>query len=485
MSQTITVARATALVWMSELAGAFNVSRLRVLLCAAFTVAGILALGLALGLTTVSTLSSQVPAPIAAFMVETAASGALLSAALVTVVLALTAPAGSALDHLLCLLPVTNSARAIGRSLPLTVLTTIGSTALCVPAMLVAGRVLDLIEATRYVVALLAGVALVEALAQGLLHAVGSLMQSWLRTPFAVSSTISGAVTIGAALVAFGPGVVVPSGLAPDDAPAFSLPRLISDVATSRRPDLAWPVFVSYFVVTIVFVWAVSKISTSKAVPSAFALLPADRILRGPQGPFLSQLLVMIRAPQTSLAIAGAICLLATTAWALPPSVPAEVHDGLAMAVPSAGCALVLFGPGRVLPWAWTGTALGRRRTWWFAPVAVAHVVAAALAWTGLSGAALLLGVVQFDELPGMVFRATLLFLSAALAGALVPWSDTQPMSGSVGLMLTTVLYLGCSSLISYLDQLAGPLKVLGSICCICLLIAGTVTTCIRLTSSR
>ncbi|MCS5514573.1 hypothetical protein NY537_17680 [Curtobacterium flaccumfaciens pv. betae] len=210
MSQTITVARATALVWMSELAGTFNVSRLRVLLCAAFTVAGILALGLALGLTTVSTLSGQVPAPIAAFMVETAASGALLSAALVTVVLALTAPAGSALDHLLCLLPVTNSARAIGRSLPLTVLTTIGSTALCVPAMLVAGRVLDLSEATRYVVALLAGVALVEALAQGLLHAVGSLMQSWLRTPFAVSSTISGAVTIGAALVAFGPGVIGP-----------------------------------------------------------------------------------------------------------------------------------------------------------------------------------------------------------------------------------------------------------------------------------
>lgn len=485
MSQATIVARAAALIWVSELAGALSVSRRRVVVCAMSAGGGMLAFGTALGLTTVSTLSDDVPQPIAALMVETATSGALLNAALVTVVLALTAPARSALDHLLCLLPVTNSARAIGRSIPLTVLTTLGSTALCVPAMLVAGRVLDGGEATRYVCALLAGILLVEALAQTLLHALGSVTRSLLRVPIAVSSTIGGAVSIGAALAAFGPGVIMPSQLGSDDGPAVSIPRLIRNIAINRTPELAWPIFISYFLATIAIVWAASKIPTSKAGPSATTFLPADRILRGRQGPLLSQLLVMIRAPQTWLALAGAICLLAGVTWAIPPAVPAEVRDGLAMGVPSAGCALVLFGPGRILPWAWTGPTLGRRRTWWLTPVAVAHIAVAALSWMGLCSAALALSVVHLDAVPGMAFRASLLLLSAAFAGALVPWSDAQPLSGSVGLLLATGLYVGCSSLVSYLDQLAEPMGLIGRLSCVCLLLAAFIATCNRLASSR
>jgi hypothetical protein len=470
-----TVAHATALIWVAELAETFAVSRRRVVMCVLMAVIALFGLSAALGATTVSTLAGRVPRAIGALIIETAASGALLSSALITVVLAMTAPTRSSLDHLLCLLPVTTSARTAGTQLPLATISMIGSFALCIPAMLVAGRVLAPGEALRYGCVLVASSILVQALAQCLLHAVGAVAQSQLRISAAVSSTVSGAATIASALIVFGPGVLSPAGDKTGAGPATTLPGLVSDIAVNRRPELSLPIFVGCLVVTIALVCLMSAIPVRKAVPPGVAFFPSDRILRGVRGTYIAHLLVMVRTPQTPTAVAGADLLLAGVAWALPAAAPTELRDGLAMAAPSAGCALVLFGPGRILPWAWAGSALGHHHTWWLTPVVVTHASFAALVWFGFSGAALSLGVIQPDDLVEMSVRAVVLFGSAWLAGLLIPWSAAQPLSGSIALLLATGLYLGCSMLVMYVSQdgellgllvsasLAGLLTVLSS----------------------
>ncbi|KTR19540.1 hypothetical protein [Curtobacterium citreum] len=484
MRQIGTVARATGLMWLSELAGAFDVSRRRVIVSAVTVGAGALALGTTLGITTISSLHGDIPKSVARLMIETATSGSLLSTALVAVILALTCPARSSLDHLLCLLPVTSSARSIGTSIPMTGIAAIGAVALSMPTVLLVFRILTAVESARFLLAFFIAMAVVLALAHSVLHVTARVCRGLLRMPGAVASSVSGAITIGAALATFGPGVISPLSLS-GPGQSLTLARLTTDVAVAPESPLTWLSLVAVPAVAVAILWASARLPTVKTSPPGRALFPSNRLVGGASGTMIVHLLITIRAPQSFLAIAGALCLLFSAAWTFPSSLPTELRDSLAAAAPTAGCALILFAPGRVLPLNWLGPPLGRTRGWWVLPTSLAHAGTAAVVFTSLTGLAQALGIVRSEDVVSMAFRGALLFSAAAVAGVLVPWSDAQPLSGSVGLVVTTVITLTASTLILWLSETSEQLARLVSVVLTSLFLASSALTSQRLTRSR
>ncbi|MGN7192458.1 hypothetical protein [Curtobacterium sp. MCBA15_004] len=483
MKQIKTVARTTSLIWIAELAGAFDISRRWVLTGVAAICVSAMALGTALGLATVSTLTQQVPDGIARLMVETATSGSLLSTALVTVILGLATPARSSFDHLLCSLPVTRSARSIGTAIPAAGLAAFGSLALSMPAMLLALHILDVAQSARFLIALFVCMSVVVAIAQTTLQVVTGACRRLLRMPGAIASAVSGAVAISAALLIFGPGVLSPASTGAAAVP--TLAGLTADVAVVPGDPLAWVLLGTAAATAAVVVWAASRLPDVKASPPGRALLPTSRFVGGPFGVLAAHLLMLIRAPQTLLAVGGATCFLAVVAWAFPPALPEYLRSAIAAATPAAGCAIIMFAPGRALPTAWVGPPLGKDRRWWVAPAAITHVAVACVVWTVLSGGALWLGLIQVDDLAGMALRGALLFSAAALAGALVPWSDAQPLSGSVALVVTTVLVMGSVGLTTHISETSEQLGLLVTAFITSLLVVAALLAVQNLTRSR
>jgi len=483
VKQIRTVARTTSLIWIAELAGAFDISRRRVLAGAAAIGASALALGTALGLATVSTLTQQVPEGVARLMIETATSGSLLSTALVTVILGLATPARSSFDHLLCSLPVTRSARSIGTATPAAGLAALGSLALSMPAMLLALHILDVAQSSRFLIALFICMSVVVAIAQTILQVVTGVCRRLLRMPGSVASAASGAVAISTALLVFGPGVLAPASSGAAAVP--TLAGLPADVAVVPGEPLAWVLLGTVAAMTVVIVWAASRLPDVKASPPGRALLPTSRFVGGASGVLAAHLLMLIRAPQTLLTVGGATVFMAAVAWVFPPSLPEFLRSAIAAATPAAGFALVMFAPGRALPTGWIGPPLGKDRRWWVAPAAITHVAAACIVWTVLAGGALWLGLIRVDDLSGMALRGALLFSAAALAGALVPWSDAQPLSGSVALVVTTVLVMASVGLTTHITETSEQLGLFVTAIITSLLIVGALLAVQSLTRSR
>lgn len=448
MNQIGRVASIAASVWHSELADTLGISRRRVTVGTTVAAIAILGLGAGLGVATVTSLDSTMPVDVSRMMVQTAASGALLSATLISLIVTLIAPARSSLDNLICMLPVTNSARLIGPAIPTTLVAFTAGIAMSMPAILVAVRVLtSMAAATVFVGILLLGVILVQILLQAILHVLQSVLTSIFRLPSPIAMTFSGTITLALSLAAFGRQLLSLPRLANSGNPSVELPGIISDLAVGRVPLMNSIMFIAWVGGAFLITLLAGRVRNHKRSAPGKVAFPCDALVRGSKGVLVTQVLIIIRAPQTALALMGGLALLAAVASVPAGNLPAELRIGLAASLPSAGCALVLFGPGRILPWTWVGAATKSERSWWVVPLGMAHVSLAVLVWVALTSIELALGVLEAGDTPSMLERSLLLLGAAALAGMLVPWSETQQLSGSVGLVLAMGLYLATSSL--------------------------------------
>jgi len=286
--------------------------------------------GVILALTSTSQLDDSVPAELRTTLVTTSLGGALLTSSLVATIVFVSAPAGTALQTLLDLLPVSRTAAQVGQHLPLAGCALLFSLSLSAVSLAVGLRVSP---SPMWSVAFTASVLLVVVCA--CLTAFAGL--SALRALFARCLHVSDQYAMslaGVLVVAITVGTVVPDvfRFEPDKGARGAGTLLIHRALAALLADpSAWDPYLIVFAWLLVAAVGVRSLAWSAARrPSATPM----RILIGVavpfhpfRGPLWAFVLGSIRSSQGVMTVLGASSLV-MTAWLLAV-VPREVVDAI------------------------------------------------------------------------------------------------------------------------------------------------------------
>ncbi len=439
-----TIAVVALRLWSREVARLLAVPVSRV--AAALVVAGAcaVAMGALLAFAASSNLPDELPVELRSAILGTSFGGAALTAGAIGVALCAAAPPRTALENLLALLPVGPVAARLGQLLPTLALGLGYTLALSSTAAVVVVRTAP--HPGETALGLVAHVGLVVTallVATGIFSLTETAAVRAARMPHAYATALAGAVALTATFAATLPDVLLPPP-APGADPGLSalLPHRAFAAAAAAPSALAWLTPLAWVATAIALTVLAARVHRAGAHPRRVVVPRGTRPLRA--SPFWAllwlELLVLIRTPQLVLvAILVPVSIAAVTLLASVPFAQPLVPS-LAGAVVLIPALLGLHAPGRALPYDWVPDHVTARPALRVLPQLTAvALVASALSLPTL-GAMLALGHVAPSGVGALALRGLLALTLALACGAVVPWSEQQPLSASAGGLLLAVV---------------------------------------------
>lgn len=452
-SPTAIVSRATVSMWVRDLSTTFHVSPPRVFATACGVLLAAAGLGGLLAVMTAAGLDLDLPENLRATILRTAIGGSVITTGVITAILCLTSPPSTALSTLLELLPVSRIRAHMGMSAPLVLVGFVFSAALAATAALVIARTApDWLHATLGLGVLALTMLIVLCAALGAYRTIHHAIRRSARLPYNYATAVAGTLVMGAS-VACAIGDVLSLDLAtmgvrsPAD---LLLHRSASAVVADPSSVASWAILVGWACAAAVMVYfsgALHEQDLVQRTPRIFMWLPQAR------GPFGGAcrlaFLVAVRTPQAVMTAMVPLPVLALLWWASDNPLLAEAVSTVALIVPGVAAYLGIYAVGRMAHLRWIGSTSCVSPTWWVLPTIVAYALLAAAVAVPVTVLEVVLGLLSWDDLHKVISRIVLALASAVLGGALVPYSEEQPLSTTAAGLSTLVIALSTSLLLS------------------------------------
>jgi hypothetical protein len=438
------VAGAVVLLWRRELARVLGTTQRAItglIVCSAALAA---AMGIMLATVAASQVTTEIPAELRAQVLRTSFTGAAMTAGVIGVALCLSAPARTAIQNVLDLVPVGHVPARIGQLAPVFVAG--GLYAVCISST----SIFILVRSSGGPVSALWGLAcylfLIQvslALTISAFTALQTVANRAFRLPSQYSTAIAGFAAIALVLATSAPDILATAPR--EDSWGAQAPpsHVLSQLAANPDAASAIGAFV-WAGLAASAVWLSSRSHRPSAQHSPLRLLhgssPARR--RPSWGHIWTESLLALRNPQY-LATAMALPVAVAAVWALVETETGRILvPSLAGAVIVFPCMLPLYAVGRTLPTHWIANlALPWSFLWVWTKLLASLMASFSLALPAAS-ALLLLGLITPEDLGPIGIRGILAIAIAICVGAAVPYSEQQPMSIIVGGFLLGVVYV-------------------------------------------
>jgi hypothetical protein len=286
-----------------------------------FAIAIALGFGALLALVSSSQLDSDLPADLRELILRTSFGSSIITTALISTVLCVSAPPRTSLQSLLDLLPVSRRDAQVGQMLPLLLIGSIFSLALSSMSVAVFTKVnVDAVQMGISVLLLLISIVIVQLFIVGLFQLISNALRRYIRLPHQYSVSIAAVITIG---ISVGSVIGDVFALTPTVSPAFELRdllinRVLASLAVNPSDFFAWLLFLSWIGVAGV-VFALS--GATQRQDSANATIALFRGTMPRQGHLNASIwmefLVGVRTPQTIVALLASIPFIAIVYWML------------------------------------------------------------------------------------------------------------------------------------------------------------------------
>lgn len=455
------VGAASLVLWTREVARLLGTSTRAVRI--GVSLGGVVAalFGLALAAVAGQQLTAEVPEELRSSLVRTSFAAAALTTGLVAVVLCVSAPARTALQNLLDLLPISRAEARIGQLVPVLGAGLLYSAALTSTSVVVivrtspdpGGIVLGLLV---YALLLVTVILLTVGLFS-LLQTAGGV---WVRLPAPYASTFAGVLSVAAVLAATAPDILAPpSVVAAGWSPAELLPsRIFARAAISVEVGAGVGVGIWVPLAALVL-WVGSRQRSPEGARAGVPVLRGSRPLARNAwcGRLWVELLVAVRNPQF---LTTALLLpLGVAAVAALRQMPAAmlIVPALAGALPVLPFVLAVQSVGRTTTVHWVPTLAAGAGAPWRWPKALAAAAAGAGLAVPVLVAVLTIGLIPLTQLPDVLLRCLLGLVTALLCGAVVPYSEDQPLSATLGGFLLALLYMSSTLVIGWATMKAVP----------------------------
>lgn len=417
--------------------------------------------GLALAVVAGQQLTAEVPAELRSSMLRTSFAAAALTAGLVAVVLCVSAPARTALQNLLDLLPVSRAEARIGQLVPVLAAGLLYSAALTSTSVVVIVRTSP--GAGGIALGLVSYVLLLSAvllLTVGLFALLQTAGRAGVRLPAPYASTFAGALSLAVVLAATVPDILAPpSTVVTGWSPAELLPaRIFAGAAVSFEIGAASAVAVWMLLAALVL-WAGSRQRGPEGARAGTPVLRGSRPLARNAwcGRLWLELLVAVRNPQyLTTALLLPLGVVAVAALRQAPAAMLIV-PALAGALPVLPFVLAVQAVGRTMAVHWVPTLAAGAGAPWRWPKALAAAAAGASLAVPVLIAVLAIGLIPVSQLPDVLLRCLLGLVAALLCGAVIPYSEEQPLSATVGGFLLALLYMSSTLVIGWATGGAAP----------------------------
>jgi len=440
------VASVTARLWTREIAELFRVSERRVSLMVALGVATAIFFGVVLAIVGSSGLEPAMPVALRSTLVGTSVGGAVMTSGIVATIVSISAPARTALQTLLDLLPVSRTNAQVGQLLPLVGLALVFSVALSAVSFAVGFTISpSTVWSVGFTAALLASIVLASIIVFGLFRVIRWCLIVGARLPHQYAVTVAGSMTLTLSVATVAPDIfalrIDNNGWEPRE---LLLHRALASASVSNYGFAPWGVLLVWLAVGILAVRSLGWTATSDhGSGSTRALVGLSVPRTRAAAATWVQVLAAVRSPQAIVTVL-VIPALVAGAWLLSERpLLGSVAQVFAAAAPSVPFLLAMFAVGRVLPLRWWGAQLTARPTWWAWPTAVGHLLIGTIVAVPVVVVELALGTLQAADLGAVAARAAFAFAAALVAGALVPYSEEQPLSATISGFIAALLYTG------------------------------------------
>jgi len=461
LRQARAVARATLSLWVREVARLLGTSVRTVVAGVVVAVALAAVLGLALAVVAGAQLDGALPVDMRFAIVRTSFASAALTAGAVAVILSLSLPPRTALQNLLDLLPVARTAARLGQFAPILLVGGIYSLALTSTSVVVLLRTsVSPGESIAGIALFLVLLAISLLLAAALFALLQVAALRLFRLPSSYAATVAGVLSLAAVIAVSAPDILaMQSALAVSWGAAELTPsRILARLATA--PSFAVGVAgAGWASLAAVLFWSAARLHVPAARNRSILLFRRTSPPRRTPwwGLFWSETLTAIRNPQ--FVITAMLLPFAIVAVALLTLVPnaTPIVPGIAGALPVLPFMLGLYAVGRTLRARWIPTLVTARRAVWIVPAALAQTAVSAAFAVAALGAVVLLGLLPAVQVPDVLLRCALASAVALAGGALVPYSEQQPLSVTAGGFLVGTLYALTSLGIGWAAENAAP----------------------------
>ncbi|WP_439901689.1 hypothetical protein [Microbacterium azadirachtae] len=456
------VAAVAVTLWVREIARVLGTTTRRVTAAAAVSCVLLILFGLGLALVAGAQLGDGIAVELRLSLARTSFSAAAMTAGIVAVILCLSAPPRTALQNLLDLLPVSRAAARLGQLAPVLVAGLVYSAALTSTAVVVVLRTspggADALRGIASYVVLLASFLLGAVAAFTALQAAAIVL---LRLPVPYASTFSGVVVLAGVLALTAPDILALRPSRSDDGGSAELlpARAFARLAAAPDPASA-AAAVLWAVIAVVLLWRVSRHHVPGAPRAAIRLLRRTRPIRRTAwwGQLWAELLIAVRTPQF-VVTALLLPLGVLAVWVLARTVPASalVVPTLAGSLPVLPFVLAVNAVGRTLRTHWLSRLAGGDRVPVLGPKALAAGCAGVALGAPVLVAVLLAGLIPATQIPDIAVRCALGLAAGLLCGAIVPYSEEQPLSASAAGFLLAFVYMSITLASGWVAGVAAP----------------------------
>lgn len=454
------VAAVALKLWVRELARVLGTTTRRV--TAAAVIAGVVLVlfGLGLALVAGSQLGAEIPGDLRLSLARTSFSAAAMTAGIVAVILCLSAPPRTALQNLLDLLPVSRARARLGQLAPVLVAGLVYSAALTSTAVVVVMRTSPgVIDTVRGLSAYLLLLVCFLLGAVAVFTALHSAAIGLLRLPVPYASTLAGALVLAGVLALTAPDILALRPSEPATGGSVLPARAFARLAAAPDPGSAASA-VLWTLLTALLLWLVSRHHVPGAPRAAIRLLRRTRPIRRTAwwGQLWAELLIAVRTPQF-VVTALLLPLGVVAVWVLARAVPASalVVPTLAGALPVLPFVLAVNAVGRTLRTHWLARLAGGDRVPLLWPKALAAAGAGAVLGAPALVAVLLAGLVPAGQVPDIALRCLLGLAAGLLCGAIVPYSEEQPLSASAAGFLLALVYMSTTLAAGWVAGITAP----------------------------
>jgi hypothetical protein len=448
-SPTMEVGQLAVRLWRRELASLFKVSENRVKVFGVVALALCIFYGVVLAMLGSSQLGADIPRELSRSLVRTSLGGAVMTTGIVSTVLCISVPPRTALRTLLDLLPVSRRQAEVGQLLPVLVLGFVFSAALSAISLSVGWRILpSRQDFAAFACIYLMVVASTELIVVGVFSLIRDALRVKLRLPQQYSQVIAGGASILLVLASAAPDVFSfgSSASTAFEAKDLLLHRAGANVVTGEADARHWAIAVAWIGVAAASLWATGSFRSVDIVPGG---LPIAVGVKPRKGSFRAavwfETLVAIRTPQAL--VTGLVLFPAVGALWWLSTVPflRDVALTLAAGIPIMPFLIAVYAVGRSMRVRWIGALATASRGWWISPTIVAHALIGLCLAVPVVVVESLLQLIGPDDLWPVASRCLFALSASLFAGAVVPFSEEQPLSATVAGFLAAIVYLGGS----------------------------------------
>lgn len=448
------ISRAVVLSWGREIASTFQTNPKKVAYGAVFILMLAIFFGSFLALISVSGLSIEIPAELKSLVLRTSIGSSVISTGIIATIACLTAPPSNSLYTLLELLPVSRISAYIGMRAPIILIALV----FCLPMSTTSGLVIVRLASTWVDIALSIGILLIAIVITllttiGIYTTIHFALRRYLKLAYNYTTGVTGAVTIVITVAsAIGDTLAIQPSLRNSFTLAdLLLHRISANTIIGSSTAWGWLGLTGWSLIAI-FVFAFSgQLYNQNLAEKPPLLFKGFRPKHNPtQGSLWFAFLLMARSPHFIVATTLPIPILTAIWLTREHPLLCEVSKTVALVLPSLPAYLAVYAAGKMLRLRWHGTILTASKSWWIFPTIAVHAVYSIAISTIIMLAEIALSFISLNDFPDLYSRVFLALATAFLGGALVPYSEEQPLSVTAAGLSTLVITMITALLISF-----------------------------------